>query len=93
MKEQTFLRIVTTGQTAANSATAIWQRIESVRTFAGQTATISFWAKANTGTPKIGVGLVQNFGSGGSPSSQVYTFGTSPTISTSWVRYFLGGLK
>jgi hypothetical protein len=82
-----FLRIVTTGQTAANSATAIWQRIESVRTFAGQTATVSFWAKANTGTPKIGVGLVQNFGSGGSPSSQVYTFGTSPTISTSWARY------
>jgi hypothetical protein len=82
-----FIRIVTTGQTAANAATLLFQRIEDPRTFAGRTVTISFWAKAASGTPKVGIAAIQNFGSGGSPSSQTYTVGTSATISTSWARY------
>ena len=62
------------------------QRIEDVRTFAGQTVTLSLWAKADTAGrilqfPQI----VQNFGSGG--SSAVPTYGTSITLTTSWVRY------
>ena len=62
----------------------IQQRIEDVRTFAGQTVTLSFWAKGDSARSSI-VYLVQNFGSGG--SSEVYT--TTPTLSitTSWVRY------
>jgi hypothetical protein len=82
-----FCRTVTTGQTLATAFTTISQRIENVRTFAGQTVTVSFWAKAATGTPKIGVELAQNFGTGGSPSAQVNTLAGTPTITTSWARY------
>jgi len=84
-----FLRIVTAGQTAAGTFTDIRQLIENVRTFAGQTATFSFWAKANTGTPKIALELTQNFGSGGSPSASVNTYGGQVTLSTTWARYSL----
>jgi hypothetical protein len=62
--------------------------MEDVRTFAGQTVTVSFWAKAASGTPKFLTYLSQNFGTGGSPSAQVITAASSTqTITTSWVRY------
>jgi hypothetical protein len=81
-----FARVVISGQTNTGGDLAIWNhRIEGVRTFAGQTATISFWAKASSGTPKISTSIEQNFGSGG--SGTVYVYGTAPTISTSWARY------
>jgi hypothetical protein len=82
-----FAQIVTTGQTLTTAATNLQQRIESVRTFAGQTATFSFWAKATTGTPNVIVSLVQNFGTGGSPSASVTTNGTVQAITTAWARY------
>jgi hypothetical protein len=80
-----FARLVNASQSAAGDYSVLFQRIEDVRTFAGQTVTLSFWAKAGSGTPKIGVSLLQNFGSGG--SSTVYTASTAPTITTSWARY------
>lgn len=82
-----FVRGITATQSAAGDFAIISQRIEDVRTDAGSTVTISFWAKANTGTPKIGVELSQNFGSGGSPSAQVNTPAGAVTLSTSWARY------
>lgn len=82
-----FLRGVTASQSAAGDFAYFSQRIEDVRTLANQSVTVSFWAKANTGTPKIGVELSQNFGSGGSPSAQVNTPGGAVTLSTSWARY------
>jgi hypothetical protein len=80
-----YLRIVTTGQTLASAITNVQQRIEDVRTFAGQTVTVSFWAKANSGTPKIAAEFAQNFGSGG--SAQVNTYAGQVTLSTSWERH------
>ena len=82
-----FLRGITATQSAAGDFAYFSQRIEDVRTFANSTVVVSFWAKANTGTPKIGVELSQNFGSGGSPSAQVNTPLGSVTLSTSWARY------
>ena len=82
-----FSRIVTTGQTGAGVYTVLEQKMESVRTFANQTVTVSFWAKAASGTPKIAPELYQYFGSGGSPSASISTPGTQVTISTSWARY------
>jgi len=82
-----FCRIVTTGQTQTTIQTQLQQRIESVRTFSNQTVTISFWAKAATGTPKIALEFVQNFGTGGSPSSSVDNYVGQVTLSTSWARY------
>jgi hypothetical protein len=80
-----YLRVVTSGQTLTSAQTQVQQIIENVRTFANQTATFSFWAKANTGTPKIALELVQNFGSGGSTAVIIYA--GQVTLSTSWARY------
>jgi hypothetical protein len=83
----TYLQGITATQSAAGDYAIITQRIENVRTFAGNTVTISFYAKANTGTPKIGVEVQQNFGSGGSPSATVSTPAGSITLTTSFARY------
>lgn len=80
-----YVRIVTTGQTTSSSYTLLVQRVEDVRTLAGQTVTVSFWAKANTGTPSITVELQQNYGTGGTASSDLYK--SKIAITTSWVRY------
>jgi len=80
-----FLRGLTASQSAAGDYAVFDQAIENVRTFANQTATISFYAKAASGTPKIAAEVYQNFGSGGSGS--VSTPAGSVTISTSWTRY------
>ena len=73
---------------AATSGTYVilaGQRIEDVRTYAGQTVTLSYWAKADSART-LQPALFQNFGSGG--SGQVYTAAGSPvTLSTSWTRY------
>jgi hypothetical protein len=62
----------------------IQNRIENVTTFAGQTVTLSFWAKADSARSSI-VYLVQNFGSGG--SSEAFTSTPTLSVTTSWVRY------
>jgi hypothetical protein len=80
-----FARIATTGQSGTNAISLFLQRMEGVRTFAGQTATVSFWAKAASGTPKVAIEAQQNFGSGG--SSTVNTYAGQITTSTSWARY------
>jgi len=80
-----FARMVTSGQSGTAAYAIIAQKMENVRTFANQTITVSFWAKASTGTPKVSVEIAQGFGSGG--SSQVNTYAGQSTISTSWARY------
>jgi hypothetical protein len=58
-------------------------KLEDVRTFAGQTVTISFWAKASSSITIKNL-IRQNFGSGGSSSvNDEANF----NITTSWVRY------
>lgn len=69
---------------SGSSVIAIGQAIEDVRTFAGQTVTLSFWAKADatrTWTTRID----QAFGSGGSTTvgGPTSTF----TVTTSWQRF------
>ena len=61
------------------------QNIEDVRTFAGQTVTVSFWAKSATSDALTSISLAQNFGSGGS-AGVVVTSG-SFTLTSSWERY------
>lgn len=82
-----FARVVTSGQSASSDYSAFQQSIESVRTFAGQTMTYSFWAKAGSGTPKLAFEVIQDFGSGGSPSSAVFSYAGQVTLTASWARY------
>jgi hypothetical protein len=59
-------------------------RIEGVATYAGQTVTVSFMAKADA-SRSVDVAISQVFGSGG--SAQVnYNFGTA-ALTTSWQRF------
>ena len=82
-----FARIDSTGQSAAGDRSRLDHYIESVRTLAGQTATISFWARAASGTPKVSIELTQDFGTGGSPSSGQNVNGGQVTLSTTWTRF------
>ena len=81
------LQMITASYSNNDSWGGVSQKIESVRTLAGQTVTFSFWAKADSGTPKLGIRFQQFFGSGGSPSAAVNKYSTVTAISTSWARY------
>lgn len=61
------------------------QRIEDVRTFAGQQVVLSFWAKASSSTSVFVPTIEQNFGTGG--SSVVTTTTSAITLTTSWQRF------
>ena len=80
-----FCRLAVAGQSATSAYGILTTRIEDARTFAGSTATISFWAKANSGTPKIAVEWDTYLGPTG--STGVRTYAGQVTISTSWARY------
>jgi hypothetical protein len=62
------------------------QNIEDVRTFAGQTATLSFWAKADAART-VAVNFYQSFGSGG--SGDVSVTSQNASVTTSWQRFTL----
>lgn len=72
--------------TGATYNNLINQNIEDVRTFAGQTVTFSFWAKADSARTFTFSGA-QNFGSGG--SSYVALTSQNVSVTTSWARYSL----
>jgi hypothetical protein len=85
-ESKNFARVaITTG----NDYCKLDQKIESVRTLAGQTATVSFWAKGTNPTTlgSLNVTIVQNFGSGGSPSATVIQNFGSFTLTANWTRY------
>ena len=76
-----FLRLgMSSGATYVYAA----QKIEDVRAFAGQTITVSFWAKANNGFTNRPI-IRQFFGTGG--SANVDKTGADTTLTTSWTRY------
>lgn len=81
------LQNIFVGSGSAGAQNQIFQNIEDVRRLGGKTVTISFWAKASTGTPSLVIGTAQTFGTGGSPSAPVYNSTFPVTISTTWARY------
>lgn len=78
-----YYRLVYT-KAASQTAQYVKQRIEDVRQLAGQTATISFWAKCDAAR-SIGVSFDQNFGSGG--SGTVSTSAGTASATTAWQRF------
>jgi len=79
---QFFNRIVRTGTTSV--APSFYQRVENVRTFAGQTVTFSFWAKADA-SRSVGIQVYQSFDTGGSAGTD-NNAGTA-ALTTSWQRF------
>jgi len=72
--------------TSYSSGDNFFQKIEDVRTLAGQSATLSFYAKSDTDIttrPRF----IQDFGSGG--SSDVVTTTDTASITTSWQKFVI----
>lgn len=84
------LQTLYTGNAAAGALTYITQPIESARRLSGKTVTVSFYAKATSGTPKLGVNMSQVFGTGGSPSAGLWALATgqaTPALTATFTRY------
>jgi hypothetical protein len=82
-----FARLAMTTK-GSNTNSGFAHFIEDVRTFAGQTVTVSFYAKCDTARTGL-ITIVQQFGTGGSPSSFVSVANTSVSYTSSWARYTL----
>jgi hypothetical protein len=77
-----------TGTSTSAACSVVFQPIEGLRRLSGKTLTLSFWAKATVGLPKIGLGCNQSMGSGGTPSANVPTnIGVTAPLTTTWTRY------
>ena len=73
--------------TGADDSARLEQRIEDVYTFAGETVTLSFYAKYTSNAPTdFAVQIFQYFGSGGS-TSVLTTAATGQTLTTSWQKF------
>ena len=81
--------VAVTGSATSSAFSLLAQNIENVRRLANKTVTVSFWAYATAGTPNLGVGLRQFFGTGGSPSSLVDINASKVTLSTTPTRFSL----
>ena len=81
-----FCRHVVSTLSAAGIGTALGQRIEDVRTLAGRTATLTFYARAEY-EQVLGARAVQDFGTGGSPSATVETPIGEFTVGQTWQKF------
>jgi hypothetical protein len=82
-----FMRHVVTTGSGASDYCLLQHRLENVAALAGLTVTVSFWAKADA-TRSVAVEFIQNFGTGGSPSTRVDSIGVEKiSLSTSWQRF------
>lgn len=82
-----FLRYAQTVAGSGAGSNAFVHKIEGARTFAGQTVTISFYAKFASAA-SINVIAYQAFGTGGSPSGiGQLNFVTGLSVGTTWTKY------
>ncbi|WP_295446256.1 hypothetical protein [uncultured Thiodictyon sp.] len=79
--------LTTSSSVGAANYAMLMQKIEGGKTLAGKTVTVSFAAKVSSGTHLLGVGLMQVFGSGGSPSASVVCTGVSVLLTTAMTTY------
>ena len=82
-----FHRAVIASVAGSSNYVLFLQHLEDVRTLAGKTVTLSFYAKADGNKP-MAVEFTQSFGSGGSPSSTVTDIGVQKlNLTTSWQKF------
>ena len=82
-----YSRTVVTSSAGASNYVIQTQRIEGVGTLAGKTATLTFYAKADS-TKNIATSFTQRFGTTGSPSSDVTGIeATTHALTTSWQKF------
>jgi len=80
-----YLRQAVSGQSLASHFANFRQLIEGVRSYAGETITVLGWVRRSSGSGNMTIEGVQDFGTGGSPSSSVNAINpTTITLTTSW---------
>ncbi len=80
-------RTIVTSVAGATNFVAKQYRIEDVRTLAGKTATLTFYARADAAKP-MSVEFGQGYGTGGSPSPLDLGIGVQKiNLTTSWQRF------
>lgn len=83
-----FLRQSVSGQSLTTHYAQFRQKIEGVRSYAGQTITLLGWARRSSGTGNMAVEFGQSFGTGGSPSAGIDGIGvTTVTLTESWAAF------
>jgi len=80
-----FHRVVATSVAGAGNLVVMQQRVEFARTFAGQTVTLSFWAKADA-AKNIAVEFSRDFGIGGSAFEPAIGV-TTVALTTAWQKF------
>lgn len=82
-----FSRTVVSSIAGASNFVSKEQRIERVAATSGEEVTLSFYAKADA-AKDIAIEFIQNFGTGGSPSSEVDEIGVATfSLTTSWQKF------
>lgn len=77
-------------RTTAGSADSYYEhRVEDVRRASGATITVAILADVASSTADLKVEVVQNFGSGGSPSTAVVTTSTAISVTTSLTAQYV----
>jgi hypothetical protein len=85
-----YFRTVFTSSGGSGDICLTLQNIEDVKTLAGETATLSFWARTTGSNKDIATEIIQYFGTGGSPSPSpsVLSIGTTThTLTSSWQKF------
>ena len=83
-----FLRQTVSGQTTSAQYAITVQKIEGVRSYAGQTITVLGWARRSSGTGNMAIEGEQGFGTGGSPSANVDSISvTTVTLTGSFAPF------
>lgn len=82
-----YSRTVVTSSAGAGNYCYKRQLVEGVRTFSGETVTLTFYAKADA-SKNIAVEFLQDFGTGGGASAQETAIGvTTCALTTSWTKF------
>ena len=88
-----FTRLSTNGAGTSLGVNSIGLMVEDVENGTSKlcglnkTVTISFWARSSISNKRIAPTLLQNYGSGGSPSSSEPILGTPITLTSNWTKY------
>lgn len=80
-----FYRHDQTGADIISGFTFLEHRVSDVRTFAGETVMVSYYAKADAAVSLLAPKLIQNFGAGG--SALVVLSGPAPSLTTTFQKF------
>lgn len=81
-----YTRLVTTAGSVSSSACCIYHHIEDITRLAGRTVTIRFYARADD-IKNMGVEIIRNCGTGGTPTGWASTYGKLIQITPQWTLY------